>query len=113
MHNDLNVAEAIGVINGWINTLGTPTAEDAAAMKLMDGVLGVLSLARAESTTTGLAVYAPGVAPDAAVEAKLTERKAARAAKDFAASDRLRDELAAMGYAIKDVAGGKVEVSRK
>lgn len=113
MHNDLNVAEAVGAINAWLNTLSTPTPEDSAAMRLLDSVLGVLSLARAESTTTGLAVYAPGVAPDAAVEAKLTERKAARAAKDFAASDRLRDELAAMGYAIKDVAGGKVEVSRK
>ncbi len=113
MHNDLNVAEAIGVVNAWINTLGEPTAADGAAMGLIDGVLGVLSLARAESTATGLAVYAPGVAPSEAVEAKLAERKAARAAKDFAASDRLRDELAAMGYAIKDVAGGKVEVSRR
>jgi cysteinyl-tRNA synthetase len=113
MHNDLNVAEAIGAINAWINRLGTPTAADAAAMRQMDAVLGVLELARAESTATGLAVYAPGVTPSEAVEAKLTERKAARAAKDFAASDRLRDELAAMGYAIKDVAGGKVEVSRK
>ncbi|MDP1662129.1 MAG: cysteine--tRNA ligase [Phycisphaerales bacterium] len=113
MHNDLNVAEAIGVVNAWINTLGAPSAADGAAMGLIDGVLGVLSLARAESTATGLAVYAPGVTPSEAVEAKLAERKAARAAKDFAASDRLRDELAAMGYAIKDVTGGKVEVSRK
>ena len=60
-----------------------------------------------------IAVYAPGVAPDATVEAKLADRKVARAAKDFAASDRIRDELAAMGYAIKDVKDGKVEVSRK
>ncbi|MBY0307256.1 MAG: hypothetical protein K2Q09_00800 [Phycisphaerales bacterium] len=113
MHNDLNVAEAVGVINGWTNSLGTPTAQDAAAMRAMDAVLGVLSLERAQSTATAIAVYLPGVTPSAEVEAKLEQRKAARAAKDFAASDRIRDELAAMGYAIKDVAGGKVEVSRK
>ena len=40
-------------------------------------------------------------------------RVAAKQAKDFATSDAIRDELAGMGYAIKDVAGGKVEVSRK
>ena len=50
--------------------------------------------------------------PDPAVIAKLEERRAARAAKDFARSDKIRDELLAMGYAIKDVAGGKVEVRR-
>ena len=113
MHNDLNVAEAIGAINGWINTLGTPTASDGAAMRAMDSVLGVLSLERAQSTATAIAVYMPGVTPSAEIEAKLEQRRAARAAKDFAASDRIRDEMAAMGYAIKDVAGGKVEVSRK
>ena len=113
MHNDLNVAEAVGVINAWINTVEAPSAADAAAMAAMDAVLGVLSLERAQSTATAIAVYAPGVTPSGSVEAKLAERKAARANKDFAASDRLRDELAAMGYAIKDVAGGKVEVSRR
>jgi cysteinyl-tRNA synthetase len=46
------------------------------------------------------------------VEELLTARKDARAKKDFAASDRIRDELAAMGYAIKDMAGGRVEVRR-
>ena len=42
----------------------------------------------------------------------MAKRAAARTAKDFAASDAIRDELAKQGYAIKDVAGGKVEVSR-
>ena len=38
----------------------------------------------------------------AAVTALVEARVAARAAKDFAASDRLRDEIAALGYAIED-----------
>ena len=37
----------------------------------------------------------------------LDARAAARAAKDFAASDRLRDELAALGVAVKDTPGGQ------
>ena len=36
------------------------------------------------------------------VDALLTKRRDARARKDFAESDRIRDELAAMGVAIKD-----------
>ncbi len=37
----------------------------------------------------------------------LDERAAARAGKDFAASDRLRDELAALGVAVKDTPAGQ------
>ena len=52
------------------------------------------------------------LAPDPGVIARLEERAAARKNKDFARSDQIRDELLNMGYAIKDVAGGKVEVRR-
>jgi cysteinyl-tRNA synthetase len=38
----------------------------------------------------------------ARIEALVAERLAARRAKDFAASDRLRDELAALGVTVKD-----------
>jgi len=37
----------------------------------------------------------------------LDQRAAARAAKDFAASDALRDDLAALGVAVRDTAGGQ------
>jgi cysteinyl-tRNA synthetase len=37
----------------------------------------------------------------------LDARAAARAAKDFAASDRLRDELAAVGVVVRDTPGGQ------
>ena len=40
------------------------------------------------------------------VEALATARQAARAAKDFAEADRLRDELAAQGWLIKDTPDG-------
>jgi cysteinyl-tRNA synthetase len=34
------------------------------------------------------------------------QRQAARAAKDFAESDRLRDEIASAGWDVRDEAGG-------
>jgi cysteinyl-tRNA synthetase len=46
-----------------------------------------------------------------AVQALLIEREKARAAKDFAASDRLRDEIKALGYEVRD-AGGKQTVKK-
>lgn len=112
MHDDLNIAAAIAAINSWLNTLGSPTAADAALLRLFDQTLGVLDLERPQAVSTSIAAYAPGVEPSPIVEAKLQERRDARAAKDFKRSDQIRDELAALGYAIKDMPQGKVEVRR-
>jgi cysteinyl-tRNA synthetase len=112
LSEDLNVSQAVAAVNAWLNGLGSPTKTDADALRMVDGIFGVLSLARAQSTQTEIGVFAPGVTPDAKVEELLRQRRDARAKKDFAASDKIRDELAAMGFAIKDMAGGKVEVRR-
>jgi cysteinyl-tRNA synthetase len=51
-----------------------------------------------------------GKAPDAlpvGAQELLDERAVARSSKDFAASDRLRDELLALGVAVKDTAAGQ------
>ena len=65
----------------------------------MDSVLGVLERNRPVSSQ----------ASDD-LEAKVTEllarRAAARAAKDWAASDRVRDELQALGVQVKDGPSG-------
>ena len=47
----------------------------------------------------------------AEVTALAEERAAARKNKDWAASDRLRDEIAKLGYQIKDAPGGKYELN--
>ena len=115
LHDDLNIAGALGTINKWINEVNAgegPTHDDRRAMRTIDGVLGLLDLERAEARSTSIGVFLPGVDPDETIEALLAERAAARKAKDFARSDAIRDELAGMGLSIKDVAGGKVEVGR-
>ncbi len=112
LHDDLNMAGAIAAVNTFVSRVDRPGREDAALMRGFDAVLGVLGLERPDAVQTGIAVYLAGVTPSAEVEALLAERRAARASKDFARSDAIRDRLASMGYANMDVAGGRVEVGR-
>jgi cysteinyl-tRNA synthetase len=113
MSDDLNIAGAIAAVNTFVGSItGEPSAQARAAMSLIDSVLAVLSLERPAAATTSIGEFMDSLAPDPAVIAKLEERAAARKNKDFARSDQIRDELLKMGYAIKDVAGGKVEVRR-
>jgi cysteinyl-tRNA synthetase len=113
MHDDLNIAAAIAAVNTWIGESTSASAEDAALMNVFDHVLGVLELEKPATAQTSIGVFMDGLAPDPAVITKLEDRRAARAAKDFKKSDLIRDELLAMGYQIKDVQSGKVEVRRK
>jgi cysteinyl-tRNA synthetase len=139
MHDDLNIAGAIGLVNSEIGTLlareydpaklpswtddetrqhcagiGAGKAPPLDIFERIEPILGVLELNAGQAAQTSIGLFAPGVDPDPAVIAKLEERRAARAAKDFKKSDAIRDELLKMGYAIKDVsgAGGQVEVKR-
>jgi cysteinyl-tRNA synthetase len=60
-------------------------------------MLGVLGL--------GNLLDAPAQAP-ADVEELASRREQARAERDFAEADRLRDEIAARGWEVRDVAAG-------
>jgi len=64
----------------------------------------VLGLLQADAQT-----YLQGDAGDldtAAIEAKIAQRQAAKAAKDYAGADAIRQELLAQGIALKDSAQG-------
>lgn len=68
------------------------------ALDRFDDVLGVLALARAAaSVDEEFAAW---------VEARLQERQAARARRDFATADAIRDELARAGVVIEDTPHG-------
>ena len=94
--DDLNVARGLGALNTAINE---PAAGDALlelnALDAINTVLGVF-----ERNTLLEAATDDGLT--AKVEALLEARRVARASKDFAASDRARDALTALGVRIKD-----------
>jgi cysteinyl-tRNA synthetase len=48
----------------------------------------------------------PPTLSDAEIESLIQQRQAARKAKDFAAGDRIRDELKAQGITLIDQPGG-------
>lgn len=88
--DDLNTAAALAELH---------RLDDPARLKAGAGLLGLLG--QTQSGRAEASVQAAGI-DVAAVEALIEDRRAARAARDWAASDRVRDALAAMGVAVKD-----------
>ena len=107
MQNDLNTAAALGAIFELVRALNS--AIDAgeigtgdvqairAAFDRFDAVLGILALRRAEEQEPPL--------PVEEIERLIEDRHAARRRRDFAAADRVRDDLAARGVLLEDSAG--------
>ena len=79
------------------------SAGAAACLKASGQLIGVLQKSAAEWAAWRPASVA---IDDARVEALIAERNAARKAKDFKESDRIRDELAAQGIVLKDSKDG-------
>jgi cysteinyl-tRNA synthetase len=94
--NDFNTPEALAHLNEWIReaTHSAIETKGDAHLREMLGVLGLESL-----------LTAPAEAP-ADVEALATQRERARAERDFPAADRLRDEIAAAGWEVRDGPAG-------
>jgi cysteinyl-tRNA synthetase len=108
MRDDLNTAAALGTMFELVSDLnsaidaGAIGVDDVAAVREafadFDRVLGVLSLRRAEEER-------PPV-PVEEIERLIEDRQAARRRRDFAAADRVRDDLAARGVLLEDSAAG-------
>ena len=103
MDDDMNTADGIAALfelakDCNVMLTGAPTKGSVEeALKLFNelaDVLGLLYSRVAEGDN------------DAEIEAMIEERKAARAAKNWAESDRIRDELKAMGVIVEDTPQG-------
>jgi cysteinyl-tRNA synthetase len=98
LDDDLDTPAALQVLRDVERDATIPDGSRFEMFAWFDHVLG-LDLARE--------VGAPAPSLPEGAQALLDERAAARATRDFAASDRLRDDLAALGVAVRDTAGGQ------
>ncbi len=110
MDDDFNTPVAVAVlfdlardINRLRDSDSTQAAGLAGLLRQLAGILGLLD--RDAHTFLQGAVAAGGPA-SADIEAQIAARTAAKRAKNFAESDRIRDALKAQGVILEDIAGG-------
>ncbi len=97
---DLNTAVAIVTLDVILNQPNVSPFAKLKAVGAVDAILGLnlLTLTRADLRIRPKAA----VITEAEIEAALSARKEARAQKDFATSDRIRDDLIAKGVEVMD-----------
>jgi cysteinyl-tRNA synthetase len=93
---DFNTAEALAVLNEWIREATSPMRDRPGDCHLRE-MLGVLGLE---------ALLTPVEQAPLDVRELAQRRERARAERDFAAADRLREQIAALGWEVRDGAGG-------
>jgi cysteinyl-tRNA synthetase len=110
LSDDLNTPQMIAALHSLRNSAASGNDRDRSAFAASLRLLGFLSESAAEWRSRKQ--QASGI--DATqIEGLISERTAARARKDFGESDRIRDELAAMGVVIKDSKDGTTwEIAR-
>ncbi|MDB5566466.1 MAG: cysS [Tardiphaga sp.] len=110
LSDDLNTPQTIAALHGLRNSAAAGDKKDRGKFAASLRMLGFLSESAAD--WSGRKQQASGI--DAAqIDGLISDRTAARARKDFKESDRIRDELAALGVVIKDSKDGTTwEIAR-
>ena len=101
MDEDFATPEAVAVLfelAGEVNRTRSP--QMAGLLKVLGGVLGLLQLSPSAFLQSGAVVKA------ADIEKKINERASAKAAKNFALADQIRQSLLEQGIVLKDSASG-------
>ncbi|MBV6422237.1 MAG: Cysteine--tRNA ligase [Steroidobacteraceae bacterium] len=115
MNDDFNTPQALAVLQGLARDINAARAAGdtvtatwrAHELLALGRVLGVLAVDPEQWFRLGVPGAGADTAPDdAAIEAQIALRLAARQAKNWAESDRIRDELAGRGVVLEDKPGG-------
>ena len=115
LFDDLNTSNAITRLHGIVSEIrghasGLEQIELKRRLKASAKILGLLEQTEGEYLRSDPKAV---IVDETAVNALMEQRVAARARKDFKESDRIRDELAAMGIVIKDSKEGTTwEIAR-
>ncbi len=108
--DDLNTPKALAAFHELRGEAAKGSAGAAACLKASAQLMGVL-----QGSAADWAAWRPAsvTVDEARIDGLIAERNAARKAKNFKESDRIRDELAAMGIVLKDSKDGTTwEVKR-
>ena len=121
--DDLNTAVALAAVFDLVRDVNSAmdrgelrqgdVAATLEAMQAFDTIFVVLRDDDAEKLTALGVTQKSASLTDTEVEARIAERQAARKRRDFGASDRIRDELAAQGIVLEDSRDGVVRWKRK
>ena len=109
LDDDMNIPRALAVLHEQTRAgnaalaAGADASEFATAVWAMANVLGLISLMNLDGSGASGAEHQ---ALDALIHTILEQRASARAEKDWATADRMRDVLAAAGITVKDGAQG-------
>jgi len=104
LFDDLKTPQALALVWTVVKDKDLPASLKLKFLDSADEVLG-LGLAKAQPQQSEEVVLSEEI------KAKLEARKQARINKDWATSDAIRDELAAQGIVVKDLAGNEYEVT--
>jgi cysteinyl-tRNA synthetase len=108
MDDDLAIPVALGVLHDTVRegNAALDAGDAAAVRKAVIAVQAMLEVLGLESNSETSAGSAHTQALGSLIHELIAERNAARAAKDFARSDAIRDQLKAAGISIEDAADG-------
>ena len=113
MDDDLGVPQALAVVHETVRAGNTALAEGreqdvASAVAAVRAMTAVLGLDPLDPHWTGAEHGGPALRPvvDALVELAIQQRQEARARKDFAAADAVRDALKTAGVQLEDTPTG-------
>ena len=103
MDDDFNTAEASAVLFDLASEANRGDVTAAQTLRSLGGVLGLLQRDTADFLQAGASGDGMG---EQEVENLISARQTARKERNFAESDRIRDELIAAGIVLEDGAGG-------